>query len=1545
MDVVALHTYLGTLGAPLPLAADDQNLPAAVRDFLTGVPGNRLTVGADGAGLSSDGTVLTVSGPCLGPDPWPVAGLGTATVVPGTATLRCTADDQVTCSVEGRLALTATVSAPVTVTSQPPVMTIDDAPARPWLISLTADVTGVTPLDLLALGRPGGAGAMARAVTEPPGLDAVARSLLLPASGFGVTCYPNTAFAASLTFEVDVPGIAWTPVPGLFTLDQVGLRAMVSGTGWAAAVIGRFGIGGVPMEVSVGLSDAAVLTAVLKPVGSPTFPGLAALAAWLGGAAIAPAAGSGSSSGSGSGSSTGSGSDQGDDQQLVPAPGSGPGTGADVAVIGGDRAKADLAISSLTVRFDAQTATLRRAEVVTELVLGELRLDVAVRYPEGAVVGGLHNGEPLELAAVLASFGLPEAGLPAATRITQADFSAVPAFGFYSADLTVDTGLTAGPLSIDEVFVSVSRNPRDGVTGQLGGTVGFESGLQVELLADHGGAAVGWEFSGRTAPGTELHIGGLLDDLAKAFGATDVPRPVTQLALTDIAVDYQTGTGAFAFTCTGTLPVADTPVSATVGIAVTPLASGGYEKVFSGHLAIGDLDFDLVFDTADTGSDIFVAAYSHTGDAQTLSLHDLVAQVSPTAAQLVPSGLDIGLQDARLLYLKPATGDSVFALSLVLSAAVDLSQLPLIGDKLPPDETLAVDGLQICYSSADLTAEQLTQVGALLPGTATPLPAGPLTTGVSISARLQAGPDQRHTALSLPATAPAASTASGSSGTGTSPATPAAAAPAGYWLDVQRQLGVVQINRIGLLYQDGALFVGLDADVTLGPLSLSLDGLCFGSPLSHFEPEFRLAGLGLAYASGPLTLSGALLRVPEDHLAPGISFQFDGTVRIKAEQLAIAGIGSYAQFADGRPSLFVFAELAAPLGGPPAFFVDGLAAGFGFNRTLALPGPDEVTAFPLVALGAPAAPGQPAAGSDPSHVLDVLEGRAPLTSAGTARPWITPHPGALWLAFGAAFTSYELVHTRALLVADISDRFKLAVLGSSVLRLPQAADSPRAYAYVELGIEAVLEPEDGHFGLTAVLSRASYVIAPECHLTGGFAVAAWFGDHPHAGEFVLTLGGYHPAFAVPGHFPAVPRLGFSWAVSDTVSISGSAYAALTTSCFMAGGRLEALFQDGGLRAWFIVEADLLVSWRPFFFTGHFALSIGVSYTFSALGIQNTISVSVGAGLDLWGPPTGGSVHVELWVVSFTVAFGAPRDPASDAPLGWTQFRDLLPPAASRVVVQPGGEVRDTLSDRRTWVVRATGFSFRTQSALPVSGLRYGPPTAPAAPRSPAPVAPAPVTAAPTAPAPAASRTPQPVATGGGTGIAASASPASPHDYTAAPIDIKPMNLAGVSSVHRLTIRFGSSSGPALDVSGWTLTPRTAAVADALWGKPEAQFSQIPARPAAEVLTGRYVGYDVQTPAPKLGASHGTVPAAALAADYIARAAMPLRPGTPPGRYRPGPDRNSVDAISRLAVSAVPRARLHDALAALTGFTGPNGSLDRLAAAAGHLYSDAPMREG
>ncbi|MCB0551894.1 MAG: hypothetical protein KDD19_30290, partial [Phaeodactylibacter sp.] len=184
-----------------------------------------------------------------------------------------------------------------------------------------------------------------------------------------------------------------------------------------------------------------------------------------------------------------------------------------------------------------------------------------------------------------------------------------------------------------------------------------------------------------------------------------------------------------------------------------------------------------------------------------------------------------------------------------------------------------------------------------------------------------------------------------------------------------------------------------------------------------------------------------------------------------------------------------------------------------------------------------------------------------------------------------------------------------------------------------------------------------------CHLTGGFAFYVWFSGQ-HAGDFVVTLGGYHPRFVAPKHYPTVPRLGFNWMVSDVFSIKGGLYFALTAHALMAGGNLEALFHMGPIRAWFRVGANFIVSWQPYFYDARMYEEIGVSFTFWAFGTR-TITFGLGADLHVWGPDFSGKATIHYYIVSFTISFG--HGPGKPKPLQWEAFKSSFLPDDSKVL--------------------------------------------------------------------------------------------------------------------------------------------------------------------------------------------------------------------------------------------------------------------------------------
>jgi hypothetical protein len=544
------------------------------------------------------------------------------------------------------------------------------------------------------------------------------------------------------------------------------------------------------------------------------------------------------------------------------------------------------------------------------------------------------------------------------------------------------------------------------------------------------------------------------------------------------------------------------------------------------------------------------------------------------------------------------------------------------------------------------------------------------------------------------------------------------------WFPVNKQLGPLDCQKVGLGWNQKAVMLDLvfDGGVALGGLAVALDELSIGIPLAHpltlSDYALDLKGILVSYEGGGVEIVGGLLK-----LGSGDTLEYDGEAVLKFGKFGIGALGSYATLPGGGTSLFIFAFLDAPLGGPPAFFVTGLAAGFGYNRQLIPPAFDQVQNYPLVK-----------AMDDPG-ALGIQSGQQPdlNTVLGTLKTSVPPTRGAYWLAAGVNFTTFELVKSSALIAVEFGNQFEILILGLSTAKLPQIGPT---YAEVQLALEVMFAPGQGEFQASAMLTPNSYVIDPACKLTGGFAFFAWFSPSDHAGDFVVTIGGYHPAFDKPDWYPAIPSVGFNWQVSDVLAISGGAYFALTPSCVMAGGSLQVLFHTGPIQAWFTASADFLISWKPFFFTASIGVSIGCSVTVHLLFIHGTIKVEVGADLSLWGPPTGGRVRVHLWVCSFTIEFGEDRS-AVETVTDWTGFKQLMPgggpsdsapapapkqsaalvmldaapaPAASSPVVcqifsNTGVVSTITESDQtKIWVVNPSDFSFSVSTTIPITAI-------------------------------------------------------------------------------------------------------------------------------------------------------------------------------------------------------------------------------------------------
>jgi hypothetical protein len=647
-------------------------------------------------------------------------------------------------------------------------------------------------------------------------------------------------------------------------------------------------------------------------------------------------------------------------------------------------------------------------------------------------------------------------------------------------------------------------------------------------------------------------------------------------------------------------------------------------------------------------------------------------------------------------FLDPAaSGGEDAAIGIALDTPVDLAATPLFGAVLAG---VRITGFGVSYASRAFAAGEIVLPSG--PGGATVPYATVVPPGFGLTATVDAGSSAQTFTLPAPdssSPSPSAVSVAGNGGTRAAPADDTDI-PQVTWFTVQKSLGPLFVDRIGVAAGDGTLGLAIDASLTTDVVDVDLTGFTISfSPgsIASSPPSVSLDGLAVAVDAGELQIAGALTRTTGSDK----NTEYDGALVIGIGSYVINAAGSYTTVG-GAPSLFVFGVVKGEFGGPPAFFVTGIAAGFGVNRALKLPAPDQVAAFPIV---------EAATGSGPQDTTDALN---VLNTGG----WVPPVHGEYWVAAGVTFRSFELIDGFALLTVEFGQELVIALLGTATLALPTSNEGGRPFANVEIALEAVLRPAEGVFSLEALLTPNSFIIDPSCQLTGGLAVDLWFGASPHPGDFVVTLGGYHPLFIPPSYYPAVPRLGFSWHLSDALKATGDCYFAITPACVMGGGLLSVTFAAGGLKAWFTAQADFLMYWRPFFYEVDVSVDIGVSYTGSIGFISATFTVELGVGVQLWGRPLAGIAHVNWWVISFDIAInGGGSPPANAGTLNhWSDFAQASLPASGNVCrPRPAGGLQSiiTLPSKETiWVFSGDEISLATETLIPAAQMQVDGPT-------------------------------------------------------------------------------------------------------------------------------------------------------------------------------------------------------------------------------------------
>lgn len=902
--------------------------------------------------------------------------------------------------------------------------------------------------------------------------------------------------------------------------------------------------------------------------------------------------------------------------------------------------------------------------VSADFMVGGAALEAAVTYPDLTLSLGLQPGTVIDISSFMAKFAKAVSLPGSANTLAITSFSAVADIGNnrYSLSAGAMGSLTLIPnftlTEIDLAIVYANQAIESFDFGCHFTIANAPLALSVSYAASN------WALEGGTEPGRAISLTDLIADILKIFSVT-LPTDLPQIVLEQLDMRYATGTGAFGFGATIAYVDPGDPIlkkiEGAVSIAYAGTATGKWTGDVKGSVQVGANLFSVELDF--TTATVLSLQWKATG-GETVGIVDLCQLVGITAPD-IPSGLDLnlievdgsyditnqvltlGAQSSKwghaelVIWKDPVAGWSVY-FGLTTSMSINLSQLPLVGSAIAKFGQVSLDGIQADIAVPALTDAQAKKIAAGIKPPY-PSPKGALPDGAALSMVFKAGTSV--TPISIGTGAAPAPRLAPAPGTTLAPAP--AASDGTKWFNVQKSFGPVAIQKVGVRYSssDSRLWALMNASLSVGGLEIGLLGLGAGSPLDTFEPKFTVSGVTVSLQEGPVSFSGGLV----GDIDP---VNLYGELSLDMGPFALGALGGYATY-EGDPSFFLYAVLDAPLGGPGFFFVTGVAAGFGFNRQLIIPEVSGVATFPLVQW----ATGVNAPSSSPSGDVgqQIQNTMTTLTQSGIIAPAI----GQYWLAAGLRFTSFELLDTFALVTVSFGKSFELDILGLSTLSLPPQDPVPLAFA--QLALKASFVPAQGLISVAGQLTTASYVLSKDCHITGGFAFCVWYTGQ-HAGEFVLSLGGYSPHFTTPNYYPAVPRLGLNWKVTGNLTISGDEYFALTSSAVMAGGGLSAVWQSGSLRAWFDVQADFLLVFQPLHYYISALIDLGASVSIDLWFTTLRITVHIGVGAEIWGPDFSGEVDVDLDIVSFTIGFGdAPR--SGNTSVDWGTFAAQLLPKA------------------------------------------------------------------------------------------------------------------------------------------------------------------------------------------------------------------------------------------------------------------------------------------
>jgi hypothetical protein len=472
-------------------------------------------------------------------------------------------------------------------------------------------------------------------------------------------------------------------------------------------------------------------------------------------------------------------------------------------------------------------------------------------------------------------------------------------------------------------------------------------------------------------------------------------------------------------------------------------------------------------------------------------------------------------------------------------------------------------------------------------------------------------------------------------------------------LGLHAKIGTVEITELGVAVEITGGVVGVSAYVSgkgvIGPVAASVakigarlelrpgaDGPVGGAELGlAFRPP---EGLGLRVNAGPVTGGGFISFDPKNGRYAGIL-----QIRVMAISVTVIGLLDTKLPGDeqGFSFLLIVAVKFSPIQLGYGFTLNGVGGLAGINRTIVVKVlQDGVRTGSVDHILFPEDPVRDA----PQLISDLRAIFPPAKDRYVFGPMVA-------LGWGASIIELQLG-----IVLELPMPIRILILGQINVALPTPDE-----AVVELHLDVLGVIDFGAKMISIDASLHDSRIAA-FDLWGDMAMRLSWGEKP---VFVVSIGGFHPAFPALPDFPKLRRLTIALGTGENPRIGMQTYLAITANTAQVGARAEIYAEAGGYNIYGWLGFDALLTFEPF----KFEVAFGA-------GIALRRGTTVLAGIHLEATLTGPTPFRIVGEAAVSVLFFEVKV-AVDHIFG--ESRTITVTASS-----PWGALKVAVEDKRNW---------------------------------------------------------------------------------------------------------------------------------------------------------------------------------------------------------------------------------------------------------------------